>query len=105
MQSARAVARRDHTLADHAQNADLSADRLHRRGRDDVVTGMDRRWAQLGLPPLLDPRCDVPPLRVVDAGVPQRGTSLARKAAAARGGDSPEDAPHVAALPGRAGAP
>src|SRR5205823_14430765 len=66
MQSARAVARRDHTLADHAQNADLSADRLHRRGRDDVVTGMDRRCAQLGLPLLLDSGCDVHALRAVE---------------------------------------
>ena len=37
-------------LGDHAQGADLCADRRYRRRADDVVAGTPRRRAQLGLP-------------------------------------------------------
>ena len=53
-----AVARGDRALADHAEDADLSADRRDRRGGDDLAAGSARRRAQLGLPVLLDPRRD-----------------------------------------------
>ena len=52
------LARGGRPLADHAQGADLRADRRHRRGADDLAAGGARRRAQLGLPLLLDPRCD-----------------------------------------------
>ena len=40
-------------VVDHAQGADLRADRRDRRGRHDVATGEPRWVAQLGLPVLL----------------------------------------------------
>ena len=45
-------------LADHAQGADLRADRRHRRGADHVAARAARRRAQLGLSLLLAARCD-----------------------------------------------
>ena len=57
------VARRRRALADHAQGADLRADRRHRRRADDVPAREHRRRAQLGLPLLLAARRDVHALR------------------------------------------
>ena len=37
-------------LADHAEGADLRADRRHRRGADHLAARAARRRAQLGLP-------------------------------------------------------
>ncbi len=55
-QIARRVARGGDALADHAEGADLRADRRHRRGADDLAAGTARRRAQLGLPLLLAAR-------------------------------------------------
>ena len=57
------VARRRAAIADHAQGADLRADRRHRRRADDVAAGTDRRRAQLGLSLLLAARRHVHALR------------------------------------------
>ena len=46
-------------LADHAQGADLRADRRHRRRADHLAARAARRRAQLGLPLLLAARRDV----------------------------------------------
>ena len=43
-------------LADHAEGADLCADRRHRRGADDLAAGKARRRAKLGLSLLLAAR-------------------------------------------------
>ena len=59
----RRVARRRAALADHAEGADLRADRRHRRGADDVAARADRRRAQLGLSLLLAARRDVHAVR------------------------------------------
>ena len=86
-------------LADHAQGADLRADRRHRCGADDLAAGTARRLAQLGLPLLLAPRRDLHPAgpaqrRLLDGGVP-----LARLVAPGRGRQPEPDADHV--RPGR----
>ena len=85
----------DHPLADHAEDADLRADRRHRRGGDDLVAGMDRRRAQLGLSVLLDPRCDADALRAAQLGLSRRGAGLARVAAARGRRASLRNADHV----------
>ena len=54
-------------LADHAQGADLRADRRHRRRADDVAARAHRRRAQLGLPLLLAARRHVHALRAAAA--------------------------------------
>ena len=66
-----AVARGDRALADHAEDADLSADRRHRRGGDDLAAGSARRRAQLGLPVLLDPRRDADAVRAAQLRLPR----------------------------------
>ena len=55
------VARGRRPLADHAQGADLRADRRHRRRADHLAARAARRRAQLGLPLLLAPRRHVHP--------------------------------------------
>ena len=82
-----AVARGDRALADHAEDADLSADRRHRRGGDDLAAGSARRRAQLGLPLLLDPRCDADPVRAA-----QLRLSRPRRAPGASGCCAPSPA-------------
>ena len=83
------------TLADHAEGADLRADRRHRRRADDVAARADRRRAQLGLPLLLAARRDVHALRAARARLPRGGARVARLAAA-RGRGRPGRAPdHV----------
>ena len=54
-------------LADHAQGADLRADRRHRRRADHLAARAARRRAQLGLPLLLAARRDVHALRAAAA--------------------------------------
>ena len=76
------VARRGHALADHAEGADVCADRRDRRGADDVAARGDRRRAELGLPVLLAPRRDVHALLAADGGLRARGRGVARVAAA-----------------------
>ena len=49
---------RGHALADHAEGADLRADRRHRRRADHLAARAARRRAQLGLPLLLAARRD-----------------------------------------------
>ena len=78
----RAVARRGGALADHAQGADLRARRRHRRRRHHLAAGADRRRSQLGLPLLLDPRCDLHPLRLPPLRSARGGAVVAGMAAA-----------------------
>src|SRR5438045_70561 len=52
------MARAGDPLADHAEDADLFADRRDRRGGDDIAARTARRRAQLGLTHLLHPRRD-----------------------------------------------
>ena len=59
----RRVARAVVRVADHAQGADLRADRRHRRRADDVAARAARRRAQLGLPLLLAARRHLHALR------------------------------------------
>src|SRR5437763_15838943 len=90
-----AVARGDRPLADHLADADQSPDRRDYRGADDVIAGIDRRRAQLGLPILLDPRRDPYALRAAELGLPHRGARLARVAAAGGSRASFGNADHV----------
>ncbi len=78
----RAVPRGRPALADHAQGADVRADRRHRRGRDDLAAGGARRRAQLGLPLLLAARRDVHPSGAGPDRLHRRGGRVAGVAAA-----------------------
>ena len=62
-------------LADHAQGADLRADRRHRRRADDVAARAARRRAQLGLPLLLAARRHVHALRAAQRRLRRRGAA------------------------------
>ena len=62
----RALSRAGAAVADHAQGADLCADRRRRRRADDVAAGADRQRPELGLSLLLGPRCDVHAVRPDD---------------------------------------
>ena len=64
VQARRAVRGHRDALADHAQGADLRADRRHRRRAHHLAAGMDRRRPQLGLPLLLAARRDADAARV-----------------------------------------
>ena len=89
------VVRRRLAFADHAEGADLLAQRRHRRGGDDVAAGTTRRRAQLGLSLLLDPRRDDDALRAVDVGLPGRGARVAPLDAARHRRESAAVADHV----------
>ena len=73
-------------LAAHAQGPHLRADRRDRRRRDDVAAGEDRRRTQLGLPVLLGPRRGADAERARRRRLRRGGRSVARLAAARRGG-------------------
>ena len=74
----RALARGRRPLGDHAQAADLPADRGGRRSTDDEPAGADRRPAQLGLPLLLAARLGLHDVRVPAPRLPRGGRRLPR---------------------------
>ena len=82
-------------LADHAQGADLCADRRHRRGAHHLAAGMDRRRAQLGLPLLLAARRDADAARLHERRLLRGGRGVARMAAARRRRPARAGADHV----------
>ena len=84
IQSRRTIRGDRHALADHAQGADLCADRRHRRGADHVAAGMDRRRPQLGLPLLLAARRNAHAARVHERRL-LRGGGVVAGMAVARG--------------------
>ena len=82
-------------LADHAEGADLRADRRHGRGGDHLAARADRRRAQLGLPVLLAARRDVDAARADERRLLRGGQQMARLAVA-RGRRQPAaNADHV----------
>ena len=87
----RALARRRAPLADHAEGADLRADRRHRRGADDVAAGVDRRRAQLGLPLLLAARRDPHALALHRARLRRGGRRAGATGCCAPSPASPDD--------------
>ena len=74
----RSLGRGGRALADHTEGADVRPDRRDRRGGDDVVAGVPRRRAQLGLPVLLAPRRGAHTGRADDRQLRRRGDELAR---------------------------
>ena len=68
----RGLPRGDPPVAAAAESAHVCADGRDRGGPDDVVAGVDRRRAELGLPVLLAPRRDADPAR--DAELPATAT-------------------------------
>ena len=94
-QDRRPACRRHQALADHAQGADLCAERRHRRRAHHLAARAGRRPAQLGLPLLLDPRFDAHPARPDERRRLRRGDGVARLAAARRRRRSRRHADHV----------
>ena len=88
---------------DHAEGADLRADRRDRRRADDLAARGDRRRAQLGLPLLLGARRDVHAPGAAARRLHRGGARLAGLAAA-RGRRPPgADADHVRRRPASGG--
>ena len=75
-------------FTDHAQGADVRADRRDRRGRHDVPPRAARKRSELGLPVLLAPRRDVHPVLPARRRLQGRGEEVARLAAAGRRGQA-----------------
>ena len=92
---ARRAAPRHHALADHAQGADLRADRRHRRGADHQPARDAGRHPQLGLPILLAARRDAVAARPDERRLLRGGGGVARLAAARRRRRAAAGADHV----------
>src|ERR687889_244317 len=80
----RTLGRGREAIAGDAESADLQPNWWHRRRAYDVVTGGDRRRAELGLSLLLDPRCHSDPLLAAELRLQRRGGGLAALATALR---------------------
>ena len=90
-------------LADHAQGADLRADRRHRRGAHHLAAGMDRRRAQLGLPLLLAARRDADAARVHERRLLRGGRGVAANGCCARSPAGPSRRRSCTASPASGG--
>src|SRR6478735_5433066 len=74
------MARGGGALPDYPERPDLRAHGRNRRGRDDVVTGGDRRSAELGLPLLLAAGRDLHALRTDECRLSRRIALMAAMA-------------------------
>src|SRR5947208_16590835 len=90
-----AVSRAGSPLADHAEGADLRADRRTGGGGNDFAARGNRQRPELGLSILLAARCDLHALCPDDVRAYRGGESLARVALARRGGSGISDQYYV----------
>ena len=90
-------------LPDHAQGADLRADRRHRRRADHVAARAARRRAQLGLPLLLAARRDVHALRAAARRLHRGGAAPGATGCCARSPGRPTSCRSCTAWPASGG--
>src|SRR5258708_20987884 len=88
------MSRSGDAFADHAEGADLRADRRHRRRADDVAAGKARWQQELGLSLLLAARRHLHAARADELRLYRGSAGLAQLAAARGGGIAAFEADH-----------